>query len=160
MADIAPALATSVAVLSQFENKAVRQVGVEIPGAAGGLRESMRIEPREFHQGERVHIVLACDVTKVRFEPIDKDDPAGDQRRVHVFAVDEATIVDAELVSAQLDEQRERLAKAKRDAAGTPTFDDQIDQLIAQHESGDHQELQSDCPSCQEERDAMEAERE
>ena len=43
--------------LEPFEGLEVLEVGIEMPGAAGGLRDPMRIDPQEFSQGERVFIV-------------------------------------------------------------------------------------------------------
>lgn len=110
-----PAAVIDVTVLEDFEGCAVVRSGIEIPNAAGGLRDAMEIEPRQFHHAEKVYVVLECDVSKVRFDPIkDSDDLA----RVHVFSAQHAVIVDADLVKAQLQEQRDRILKAKEDAAG------------------------------------------
>ena len=164
------------ATLNPFEGLPVRQVGVEIPAASGGLRESMKIDPQEFHQGDVVFVVLECPVNKVRFEPIDKDDPRGDQRRVHVFGVEAATIVDAELVEQALAQHKDRVAalqhaeaKAKEAEAGiTRLYDDKPDgsparpmgdELQAAHDAGDHAGgLVEGCPDCDAEADAVEAE--
>lgn len=113
-------LAIDPSVLDDFEGAAVISSGVEIPNAAGGLRDAMKIEPRQFHHGERVYLVLECDVSKIRFDPIkDSDDLA----RVHVFTAQHAVIVDADLVKAQLEEQKARILKAKEEAAGIQRLD-------------------------------------
>lgn len=138
--------------LSDFENLPVRQAGVEIPGAAGGLREAMKIEPQEFHMGDEGTIALNYKVQKVRFEPIDKDDPEGDQRRVHVFAVTGAAFVDSASVQSDIDAQTERIRLAKEKAQGVarlPLDPPDENQLLADHEAGDHAEgLVAGCPSC------------
>lgn len=161
--------------LSSFEGLPVRQVGIEIPGAAGGLREAMKIDPAEFHHGDRVYVVLACDVQKVRFDPIDRVEPDGDQRRVHVFGVDTATIVEEELVRAHLDAQRERIDKANAQARLVDTagevdpdavvdveiVDDEDDEaavLTIHHAQGLHTDLVAGCPDCDAEVDAEAAE--
>ncbi len=159
--------------LSSFEGLPVRQVGIEIPGAAGGLREAMKIDPAEFHHGDRVYVVLACDVQKVRFDPIDRAEPDGDQRRVHVFGVDTATIVEEELVRAHLDAQRERIDKANAQARmvdtsgevdpdavvnGDPDEDDEAAVLGIHHAQGLHSDLVAGCPDCDAEVDAEAAE--
>lgn len=158
MTDIAPALRDALAAplvdLSPFEGLPVRRSAIEIPGAAGGLRDAMKIDPQEFHKGERVFVVLECEVAKIRFDPIDKAEPAGDQARVHVFNVEAATIVDESLVKQQLDEQRERIEAAKRHASGAVNLDDHVDQLVAEHEAGEHApDLVDGCPTCEEEKD-------
>lgn len=149
--DIAQALADT-SKLDDFEGRAVRQVGIEIPGVAGGLREAVKIDPQQFSQGEEGYIALHWTCAKVRFEPIDRDDPGGDQRRVHVFAVDEAAIIDGDLVAGHLAEQRERIALAKEQAAGIARLGNE-DQLRADHREGLHDgDAAVDlCPSCWEE---------
>jgi len=115
------------AALDDFEGANVIRSGVEIPNAAGGLRDAMAIEPQQFHHGERVYVVLECVVGKVRFDPIkDSDDLA----RVHVFTAEHAVIVDADLVKTQLDEQNARILKAKEEAAGLQRlqFEDTTDE--------------------------------
>lgn len=144
--------------LTPFEGKSVRQVGIEIPSAAGGLRESMKIEPQEFHQGETVYVVLECPVVKVRFDPIDSDDPAGDQRRVHVFGTAGAAIVDRELVGEALAEMRRRVDLANEAAQGIGRLpvDDEAAKAHADglHASG----LVPGCPDCEAEAAAVAAE--
>jgi len=146
--------------LSDFEGLPVRQAGIEIPGAAGGLREAMKIDPQEFHKGDEVYVVLHCRTDKVRFDPIDRDDPTGDQRRVHVFGVEGATIVDAELVSEHIEAQREKIARARDREQGVgrlPTADE-LERLDAEHEAGVHRDLVPGCPHCAEEASAAAAE--
>jgi hypothetical protein len=140
--------------LTQFEGMDVRRASIEIPNAAGGLRDAMKIDPQEFHQGEEIYIVLKCVVQKVRFEPIDKADPSGDQNRVHVFNAEEATFADAELVADHVAAQTERIARAKEQAEGIsrlPT-DDEREALGEDHAEGKHAAgLVPGCPDCEEE---------
>lgn len=86
--------------------------GLEIPGAAGGLRESLDIDPFEGHSGERVVVVLDTTVGKIRFDPI-KD--TNGWKRVHVLDVGLGMVVDADLVEDMLARQRERIAEHKAD---------------------------------------------
>lgn len=142
--------------LTPFEGKDVRQVGLEAPTAAGGLRDAMRIDPVELHQGDRVVTIMEHVVTKVRFEPIDRDDPGGDQRRVHVLSTETAAIAGGELVAMvrdQLGDQRERLARAKAEAKGYPSMVSD-DELTAAHAAGQHTELMPGCVDCAAEEEA------
>lgn len=146
--------------LEDFEGKPVAEVGIEIPGAAGGLRDAMKIDPEQFRQGDQVYVVLHCDVTKIRFEPVDKEDPTGPQRRVHVFGVEGATMVDGDLVRTQLDEQADRILKAKEAERGISRlpYDDDGEHGLA-HARGEHAEgLVTGCPVCQHETDQLAAE--
>lgn len=142
--------------LTDFEGLAVRQAGIEIPGAAGGLREAMKIDPQEFAKGEVVHVVLECVVNKIRHDSIDKDDPTGDQRRVHIFNVENAAIIDGELVAERIAEQRDRIERAKEQAAGVarlPTKDELL-RLEVEHEAGVHKILVAGCLDCDAEAEA------
>jgi hypothetical protein len=109
--------------LKAFEGLPVTSAGVEIPSAGGGLRDALRVDPVELHKGETVFVVLQCEVGKVRFDPVDRDEPAGPQRRVHVLGTTAATIVDRELVASALDAQAERIAKAS-EVDGQLSIDD------------------------------------
>ncbi len=154
MTDLAGALADN-SHLTPFEGLPVVQVGIEIPGAAGGLREAVKIEPQEFTHGQTVHVALECVVSKVRHEPIDKDDPSGPQRRVHVFAVAGATIVEESVVGQQIADQRERIKRATEEASGILRLHTG-DELEDGHRRGQHATgLVSGCPECEAEADAM-----
>lgn len=144
--------------LSDFEGLSVRQVGIEIPGAAGGLRDPLRIDPQEWHKGDRLYVVMELQVSKVRFDSIDKDDPAGDQRRVHITEVLGTAIVDRELVGEALAEQKRRVELAKEAAAGVGRLpvDDEAEKA---HDDGLHAAgLVPGCAKCEAEVAAMEQE--
>lgn len=115
--------ALAAVVLEQFEGKDVRRAGVEIPNVAGGLRKAMKIQPRTMKQGERGMIAFEYIVQKVRFEPIDKDAPGGDQERIHVLMAEGATFVDAEVVAEAIKAQKELIAKAEEEAKGIQRLD-------------------------------------
>lgn len=153
-------MTTDSSKLTKFEGHAVRQVGIEIPGAAGGLREALKIDPQEFRQGTTVYVVLECPVVKVRHEPIDGTDPGGDQRRVHIFGTSGAAIVDRELVEEALAEQKRRIESAKMAETGEgPLPFDGGAQHQADHGAGLHAAgLVPGCPPCDDEARAAEAE--
>lgn len=166
MTDLATALASKR--LTDFEGLPVIASGIEIPSAAGGLQPAMRIDPEEFRQGEVVHVVYRCIVGKVRHEPIVKDEPTGAQRRVHIFAVTDTTIIDGDTVKDAIDAQRLKIAKAREAGAlakgqatlpGTGWDDQEAEALLAEHLDGQHaDDLRDGCPRCAEERDAIAAE--
>lgn len=122
-----------MANLGTFEGSPVTKAGITIPGLAGGLRDAMRIDPEAFRKGERLFVVAECTVIDVDMEAIDKDDPAGDQRRVHTLGVEAATIVEREVVAEALDRHRERLQVAKDAEAQQHTI-----QLAVDHNEGQH----------------------
>lgn len=150
-----------MANLADFEGKAVRQVGIEMPGAAGGLRDAMKVAPEQFLQGEEVWIAIKARVAKVRHEPIDKNELDGDQRRVHVLDVEAATFVDAEIVGKQIAEMQERIVRQREREQGVsrlPT-DEELAQLKAEHDAGEHTMVVPGCGDCavEENRREMEA---
>jgi hypothetical protein len=104
--------------VKEFEGLSVEEVGVEITNAAGGLQEAMKYAPIEMHHGEEHFIVLRCRVRKVRFDPIEKDDYDGPQRRVHVLHADQAVPIAAKLVADHVNKHQEKIKKAKEEAEG------------------------------------------
>lgn len=99
--------------LSDFEGLEVTQSSIEIPGAAGGFRDALKVDPIELHKGDVIHAVLECEVQKIRHDSLDKEDLTGPQERVHILRVTGATIVDKALVGDALTAQADRIAAAK-----------------------------------------------
>lgn len=112
-----------MAELKTFEGHPVTEVGVEMPNAAGGLQDAMKLDPVEMEIADEGFIVLAYQVKKVRHEPIDKDDYEGPLRRVHVLHVTEAALIDGDVVQGHMESERERIKKLKDEAAGTMALD-------------------------------------
>lgn len=168
MTDLATALSTPAHPLDSFEGLPVIASGIEIPGAAGGLQPAMKIDPQSWAHGEEVHFVFRCIVGKVRHEPIDRDQPNGAQRRVHVFAVADATTIGGDVVKEAIEAHRlavakareaEALAKGQATLPGTGWGDQEAEALLAEHLDGQHaDDLREGCPRCDEERAALEAE--
>lgn len=128
--------------LPAFEGSQVLGVGIEIPGAGGGLRESLTIEPVVFHKGDVVHVVLKCEVSKLRFDPVKDTDAV---RRIHIMEVKDAAIVDAADVAEMLEAQAARIEEAR----GIARLDFDGAELKAEHDDGEHAEgLVEGCPDC------------
>lgn len=148
-------------ILDPFEGQPVLSVGMEIPGAAGGLRESMKLDPVQLHKGQRVYVVMETTVDKIRFDPVKDSDG---WKRVHVLAAEQGMIVDESLVREHLDGLKARVAQreaaedeAKRRESGEFTLDEAA--LDAEHEQGQHAaELRDGCPQCDAEKAAAAAE--
>lgn len=112
--------------LSSFEGLSVIRAGVEMPGAAGGLRDAMRVDPVELHHGDTGFVILPYTVRKVRFDPVDREDAKGPQERVHVLDVQVGTLVpggNAELAALVADVQ-ERVRIAKEEEKGIQRLPD------------------------------------
>lgn len=100
----------TTSVLTAFESDPVLSAGVEIRNAAGGLNQALGIEPGEWHKQERVVVVLECDVSKIRFDPVKDTDG---WRRVHILTATTAAVVDHELVADVLEAQRVKIEQAQ-----------------------------------------------
>jgi hypothetical protein len=135
--------------LDDFEGLPVVATGITIPNAAGGFREPLEVEPKVFHHGDEVYATLKLRCRRVYHDPVDKEVPDGDQRRVHVFDAVSATFVDEAQASADLDAQAERIRLAKE---GPSLFDGPDAELAAAHDAGEHRELVDGCEECEHER--------
>jgi hypothetical protein len=140
--------------LGTFDGKDVLRTAISVTNAGDGLSEAMKVDPTLLHLGDKVYVVLECEVAKVRFDPIkDIDDAVS---RVHVLKAGTATMVDADLVQQQLAEQAERIQLAKEAEAGIERLPyAATDELDAAHDDGEHADgLVDGCPQCQAEADA------
>lgn len=111
--DLAEALATTV--IGEYDGCAIISTGIEIPGAAGGLRDPLKVAPFTGHKGQKVFVLLETTVDKIRFDPL-KDTEAW--RQVSILKTDIATIVDEGFAKSHLDAQREAIRLAEEEAAG------------------------------------------
>ena len=109
--DVSAAVKAAVfgATLAPFEGREVLSCGVEVPSVAGGLRESVDVDPIEIHHGDQGVLVLRWRCKKVRFDGV--KDTEG-LRRVAVLDVLAAAFADDEFEKAgdeYLDTQAERI---------------------------------------------------
>lgn len=150
--DLAAALAN--VDLGTQDGLPVIGVGVEIRNAAGGLQDALKTDPVIIHKGDRVLVLLDCEMIDLSFKSV-KDNDAW--RRNHILRANGATIVDGEAFQEALRVQAEKIEKAKREAAGTADMDDAL-ALQAEHDDGQHASgLVDGCPACVEERELAEA---
>lgn len=98
----APALA-----LTDFEGDPVVQSRVKVTRAGDGLSSALAVEPRKWHRGDRVTLILDAEVTEVNHKGLTKDTPDV-LVRVHTLVAGTCTIVDAgnEVIDALLEAQR------------------------------------------------------
>lgn len=107
-----------VSQLGTFDGKPVMQAGTKLRNAGDGLSKSMKIKPVVIHQGDEVYTLTKSVCTEISFEPIDKDDPSGPQRRVAILRAGTQTIVSADLAAAQIDAEETRIREAVEQAKG------------------------------------------
>lgn len=108
--------------LKKFEGKNVTEVGIEIRNVSGGLQDAVKFAPVVWGQGEEHYIVLRCLVKSIDHEPVEKDDFAGNQRRVHVLTAAEAFPIAASVVEEAVEEKRAEIKAAKDEVEGTPAL--------------------------------------
>lgn len=131
--------------LSKFERREVLSSTVAVTGAGDGLSQAMKVDPIELHHQETVYVVLECEVSKVRFDPV--KDADGALQRVHVLKAGRATLVDKELVEAALNEQSRKIDEALGNLH--LPFNEQAEQMMAAHDDGLHPDNNYEgCPSC------------
>ena len=95
--------------LAPFEGKPVESATIAIRNTGDGLSKAMEVDPTELHHGQRVYVVLECEVDKVRFDPLKDEETL---ERVHVLKAGRATFVDADVVAEALDAQQRRIEEA------------------------------------------------
>lgn len=153
--------------LGEFEGLPVTGVAIIIPSVAGGLVEPMKVQPVVLHGGDEAFVTFHLRADEIRHRPIySKDD--GETilgwTRIQRMDVLNATFVDENLVSEQLDEMARRVAErkeaeevAKRRVTGTDNLDDALH--VKDHDAGRHADgLVKGCRSCDDEVAAAEAE--
>lgn len=146
---------TDASTLGSFEGTPVVGTGIEIPSAAGGLRDALKIDPQVLHKGQRVMVLLDCEVGKIRHDPVKDSD---EWNRVHILATNGATIVDGDVFDEALAAQADRIARAKDAESGQQRTDDAME-LAAAHDKGEHADgLVEGCPQCDAEVDALASE--
>ncbi len=113
--------------LPDFEGQAVAEIGVEISNAAGGLNESLKVEPLAWQHGDSLYVVLRCDVTKIRFDPVKGNE---DQlRRVHIMRATDAAVGTPDLfdkLDSMVNESRAKIQAAKAAELGQNSLDDAL----------------------------------
>jgi hypothetical protein len=96
--------------LHDFEGRPVVAARVAITRAGDGLSEALAVEPEDLPLGQRVLVLLECEVTKVRYEEVLD---TGTLRRVHTLSAGTATMVDDGFAGDLLDQQRIKIEQAK-----------------------------------------------
>ncbi len=147
-ADLAAALAN--VDLGEFEGAPVLGTAIDIPNAGGGLHEAMKIQPTVLRKGDRIKVLLDCEVVTIGFPPV--KDTQG-VTRTHRLKATGATIVDGQVFEDALAAQADQIQRA-RDAASGQTRLDDAQALLDEHAGGLHKDLVDECPSCIEEQEA------
>lgn len=112
--------------LEPFGGCAVTKAGIEISNASGGLHSALEVDNALASNvartdiGDMCYVLLRCDVTKVRFQPVKGDE---DQlRRVSIMRCTDATLVEGEFAVDAINSQRDRIREAEERLAGQMTL--------------------------------------
>lgn len=93
----------------QYQGVDVLGDAVKITNTGDGLSKAVAVDPHPFVIGETVHVVIECKIAGVGFSAI-KD--VNGYLRTHVLKGGAATIVEEELVSELLQQQKARILEA------------------------------------------------
>ena len=97
--------------LGTYDGKKILGTKVKITKAGDGLSTSLATDPLIMHHGDKHFVVLEVEVEKITLEGAGKDIDGLVQ--VHTLATHAATIIDAKLVSAAIEEQKRRNEEAR-----------------------------------------------
>lgn len=95
--------------MQPFEGREVIKSGMTLPGASGGLNKALAVDELEKHIGDKFTVAIDVEVRDVSFKGV-KDTQA--LERVTVLTIDNATIIDRDIVAEALEAQRERVEQA------------------------------------------------
>lgn len=111
-----------VSGLSPFDGRDVVRSTIMVTNAGDGLSAAMAVDPREYHHGQEVTLVIRGTVAKVRFDPLDTDSPEDSALvRVHSIKAGTAVILDEageKKVKGILDKTADRIKRAIEAARG------------------------------------------
>lgn len=102
--------------LQPFEGHDVIQASMRITRAGDGLSTALGIAPTEYHPGDKLYVLLECEVGRVSYDPIKDTDCL---QRVHTLVAGVGTIVDGKWADKAIADQRKR----NEEAAGVLALD-------------------------------------
>lgn len=117
-----------------FEGLDVIGARIELRGVGGGLNEAIDVAPVVLRQGDEFDVTYRCKVGPIRHDPIKKDEPDGEQYRVHIAYASRAVIVPMSKTQAEFDAQAEQIAARK---AAEEAEKNRKEELAGQMELGD-----------------------
>lgn len=103
--------------LPTFEGDAITELGMSIPGAGGGFREPLAMDPSlvalmaPVTKGDVIYVVLELVKANVHMDPAKGGEG---WKRVDIFDVNGVAVVDGDLVSEVINDQRSRVDAAKQ----------------------------------------------
>jgi hypothetical protein len=111
--------------LTVFEGHDVLDVKVAVTHVGDGLTDALAVEPNELRLGQRVMVLVEAVVTDVRFKPLSEGRPEDGLCRTHTLKAGTATwVADDDGMREMLADQRDRILRAREEAAGVQRLED------------------------------------
>lgn len=101
--------------LPEYLGKPTVRTTIAVTNTGDGLSQAMAVDPVVYEPGSTQYVVIECDVPSHTFE-LNEDGDAYELKQKLRGGV--AVVVDADLVKRVVDEQRERIRKARDEAQG------------------------------------------
>ena len=101
---------TTKSPLGRFDGREVIKATIAVTNAGDGLSKAMAVDPSAMDLGDKVYVVLECEVAKVTFTEVDD---TAKLARNHSLKAGDATIVDEDLVREHLDAMAQRIEEAQ-----------------------------------------------
>lgn len=100
--------------MKKFEGRNVTKTTVAVRNTGDGLSEAMSVAPQELVVGQKVFVLMECEVTGIQHERIKagKDYTSDLERKARLLA-GTATLVEADFAKEKLDEQRLLIEQAQ-----------------------------------------------
>jgi hypothetical protein len=102
-------MSTKTENLGSFEGEDVLIAQVAIRAAGDGLSKALAVHPTLLHRGDKVFVVLECEVKKIAFSGIKDTDTLA---RIHDLTTLNATLIDEAAVRAALDATKKAIEEA------------------------------------------------
>jgi len=129
-----------------YEGLPVRKHSVAVRGASGdALNGALKVEPRDFHPGERAFMVLEVVPADVNHKPMDEGDA---WERVQIVKVVRGCFTDAKAALPHLDAVTVALEDLRVKETGQERLDLET-KMTDDHRAGIHKRPRKECPDCQ-----------
>lgn len=131
---------------AEYEGLPVRKHSVAVRGASGdALNGSLKVEPREFHPGERAFMVLEVVPADVNHKPMHEGEA---WERVQVVKVGRGCFVDETIALPHLDAVSVAIEQLRVEETGQERLDLET-KLADDHRAGLHKRPRKECELCQ-----------
>lgn len=146
---------TTTTELSPYQGQEVLKTSVAVRNAGDGLSQALGIDPEELKLRSTVYVVLECEVKRHEHQPIDGTDAL---ELKQILRAGNATMVDGSVVKEMIDQQADRIKRAREAAVGTQRLPTEEEAEKVHADGGHAEERDLDhCPECQAEVEAEEA---